>query len=639
MNPAFTFWLDYLDARGGLWERSGDAVLAVLPEQLAATHDLPESALITDDPDISREDGVLFLGAGHPEIARAAESVISNGDVSALTLPHRGQPLSTEDLLARIRELVAVDHGRIDATSAPIRAHRATVRLAALVTHTVSAEDQFTEVVECLVDIPTWIDWPEKVAAQLREAMTVDVTPGRRLPADVITPALAAAHQVLDATATARGRILATGADAERDAELTRAREYYAAALAAIDKRRIGADPQRTALLDARAEATAAERDRRMAEIEEKYRHQHELRPYRLHLVDIPVWRLDTDVRRGDRRWPVTFDYLPLTGTLAPTRCLACDAHAPLVATKTGLRCTSCVPSKPEPPAPPTATKPPKDDRRTHSEQPKPRPTPQAPDKPAPTPVKKKPAPVATPPARKSAPAGPVLPRKAEERKVADFWQLVAAGERRKLARLIASNSPLAALNRLYGPAGPAFGIGVPVGETPVSFTCHNYDEPVAGQRGGTAGVLQTDYDQYQYLLLWSRDRLIEEILPYSMPWHPGTIARFRSGSVTHAPPSHVPLDQVAALLLTKTTPRHGLTFTARALAAWWRLPDLDDLLAQFSPPVLAAAVDRAVRYWSGAAQATYPEVAEAFRADQAAVRKATPILQKRLQLSGTTNW
>jgi hypothetical protein len=99
------------------------------------------------------------------------------------------------------------------------------------------------------------------------------------------------------------------------------------------------------------------------------------------------------------------------------------------------------------------------------------------------------------------------------------------------------------------------------------------------------------------------------------------------------------PLDQVAALLLTKTTPRHGLAFTARALAAWWRLPDPDDLLAQFPPPVLAATVDRAVRYWSRAAQATYPEVAEAFRVDQAAIRKATSILQKRLQFSDTTNW
>jgi hypothetical protein len=625
---AFAFWLDYLDARGGLWERSGDAVLAVLPEQLAATHDLPESSLITDDPDVSREDGVLFLGAGHPEISRAAESVIGTGDVGALTIPHRGQPLSTEDLLARIRELFAVDHGRIDATGAPIRTHRPAVRLAALVTHTVSAEDQFTEVAECLVDVPTRIDWPEEVATTLRQAMTADdVTPGRVRPADVITPALAAAHQVLDAAATARGRILAAGADAERDAELGRAREYYAAALAAIDKRRAGADPRRTALLDARAGATSAERDRRMAEIAEKYRHRHALRPYRLHLVGIPVLRLDTDVRRGDRRWPVTFDYLPLTGTLAPTRCPACDAHAPLVATKTGLRCTTCVPPKAEPPAPPP---PPKDTRRTRPEQPKPRPAPQAP---------KKPAPIVPPQAKKTAPAGPVLPRKAEERKVADFWQLAADGERRKLARLIAPDSPLAALTRLYGPAGPVFGIGVPAGETPRSFTCHNYDELVAGQRGGTAGVLKTDHDQYQYLLLWSRDRLLEEILPYSMPWHPGALARFGGGSVTQAPPPHGPLDQVAALLLTHTTRRHGMTFTARALAAWWRLPDLDDLLAQFPPPVLAAAVDRAVRYWSRAAQVTYPEVAEAFRTDQAAIRKATPMLQKRLQLSDTTNW
>lgn len=627
---AFAFWLDYVDSQGGLWERSGDAVLAVLPERLAATHDLPESALITDDPDISREDGVLFFGAGHPEISRAAESVISTGDVGALTLPHRGQPLSTEDLLARIRELVAVDHGRIDATGAPIRTHRPTVRLAALVTHTVSAEDQFTEVTECLVDVPTRIDWLEQTATTLRQAMTTetaDVTPGRKLPTDMITPALAAAHQVLDATATARGRILAAGTDAERDAELTRAREYYAAALATIDKRRADADPRRTALLDARTEATTAERDRRMAEITEKYRHQHALRPYRLHLIDIPVWRLDTDVRRGDRRWPVTFDYLPLTGTLAPTRCPNCAAHAPLVATKTGLRCTTCVPPKPEPPAP--AAAPPKDSRQTSAQ---PRQTPPAPKKPAP-------AALPTPTKKKPAPAGPVLPRKAEERKVADFWQWVGTGERRKLARLIAPDSPLAALTRLYGPAGPAFGIGVPAGEVPVSFTCHNYDEPVAGQRGGTAGVLHTGHGQYQYLLLWSRDRLLEEILPYSMPWHLGAVARFRSGSVTQAPPSHGILDQVAALLLTKTTPRHGLAFTARALAAWWRLPDPDALLALFPPPVLAAALDRAVRYWSRVAQVTYPEVADAFRVDQAAIRKAATILQKRLRLSDTVNW
>ncbi len=625
---ALSFWLDYVDAHDGLWERSGDTILAVLPERLAARHDLPESALVTDDPDISREDGVLFLGAGHPEIGRAAESVIATGDVGTLTLPHRTQPpLSTEDLLTMVRDLIAVDHGRIDATGSPIRTHRPTLRLSALVSHTVSAEDHFTETAECLVDVPSRIAWPEDAATHLRQAAaTADTAPSRRLPADALIPALAAAHKVLDATAAARGRILSAGADAERDAELTRAREYYAAALAAIDKRRTGADPRRTTLLDARTEATTAERDRRMAEIDEKYRHQHALRPYRLHLVDVPVWRLDTDVRRGDRRWPVTFEYLPLTGTLAPTRCPTCDAHAPLVATKTGLGCTTCIPPKteqpPPKPPPPARAAPSNDDRRA---------------RPAMPPKREKTRPAL--PVAPAAPAGPVLPRKAEEKKVAAFWQLVVDGERRKLTRLIAPDSPLAALTRLYGAAGPLFGIGVPAGHAPVQFTCGNYDQPVAGQRGGTAGDLHTHDDQYPYLLLWSPNRLLEEILPYKMPWHLAALTRFRGRSITQAPPAQTDLDPVATRLFTRTTPRHGLTFAARALAAWWRLPEPDDLLARFPPQVLAAAVDRAVRYWSGAGQATYPEVAEAFRADQAVIRKATLVLQKHLQLSDTTNW
>jgi len=44
--------------------------------------------------------------------------------------------------------------------------------------------------------------------------------------------------------------------------------------------------------------------------------------------------------------------------------------------------------------------------------------------------------------------------------------------------------------------------------------------QPVAGQRGGTAGALHTNHGEYRYLLLWSWDRLLDEILPYSTPWH-----------------------------------------------------------------------------------------------------------------------
>jgi hypothetical protein len=631
-GPAFSFWLHYLDSRGGLWERSGDAVLAVLPDRLGATHDLPETALITDDPDISREDGVLFLGAGHPAIDQAADAVITDGDIGTLTVTYRSRPLATEDLLAKIRDQVPVDHGRIDATGSPIQSQRALLRLGVLVSHTVSAEEQFTEVAECIVDVASRIAWTEDAATRLRGALTTaDPTtndaPRRPANKNPLLHALVAAHQELDAAATRRGQELASDADTERTAEITRAGEYYAAALTALDKRRVGADSRRQELLDSRTAATRAERDRRLAEINEKYRHHHELRPYRLHLINIPVLRLATDVRRGERRWPLVFDYLPLLGTVAPTRCPHCDAPAPLVATKTQLGCTTCVPIRTTTPTPPT---------------PKPAPTPQptptknpAPSVPQPTTRPVQPAAVAP----RKTPTGPFLPGKPEQKKVTDFWNQVAAGEHRKLARLIAPDSPLAALTRLYGALGPLYGIGMPVGHAPDRFTSGNYNQPVAGGRGGTAGSLYTRHDEYRYLLLWSPDRLLEEIYPYSIPWHLGRGASALLRGTTEAPEPHVDLDMVAKLLLTRTTARYGLTFTARALAAWWRLPDPDDLLARFGPRVLAATLDRAIRYWSGAGQATYPEAADAFRVDEDLMRKATPLLQKRLEINAACPW
>ncbi|MDQ3576589.1 MAG: hypothetical protein M3443_03095 [Actinomycetota bacterium] len=649
-GPAFAFWLNYLDSHGGLWEQAGDTVLAILPEHLSTKHGLPETALIPDDPDIAREDGVLFLGAGHPEIDKGAETIIDSGDVGALTVPHSAKPLSTEDLLAKIRDQVPVDHGRIDGTNSIIRSHRPLLRLGALVSHTVSADEQFTEVAECLIDVPSRITWTQDATARLRGAMaTAEAAPRPDVSTNRLAPAVAAAHRELDTAAGRRGGVLATEADTERAAEIGRASEYYAAALAAIDKRRDGADAQRQVLLDARALATIGERDRRLAEINEKYRHRHALRPYRLHLVDLPVWRLATDVRRGERRWPMVFDYLPLLGIVAPTRCPTCDAHSPLVATKTHLGCGSCVPAKAPVRLPPVVGKP----RavavkgaldRTKAEVAPATAQRRQPRDNMPVAERKQPVPLA---AQHAAPVSsavrPVptqlfLPGKPEERKVVDFWNHLGAGDNRKLSRLIAPDSPLAALIRLYGSAGPLNGIGVPIGHTPVKFTCGNYDRPVAGQRGGTAGELHTHHGEYRYLLLWSPDRLLEEVFPYSAPWHLGRSQGFFA-PVTQVPATHVDLDVVAQLLLSHTTARHGLTFAARALAAWWRLPDPDSLLARFSPRVLAGTMDRAIRYWSGAPQAGYLEAAAVFKADQADMRKATPMLQKQLQLNSTRNW
>jgi hypothetical protein len=645
--------LSYLDHRGGLWEQSGDTVLAMLPGQLSAQHDLPETALITDDPDIAREDGVLFLGSGHPEIDKGAETIIGSGDVGVLTVPHRAKLTSTDDLLAKIREQVPVDHGRIDATGSILRSHRSLLRLGALVSHTVSADEQFTEVAECLLDVPSRVAWADDAVDRLlRVIETAEATGRPEVRASRPASAVAAAHRELDSAATRRGQELGVEADVARDAEITRATEYYAAALAAIDKRRSGADEQRRALLDARAHATIGERDRRLAEISEKYRHQHVLRPYRLHLIDIPVWRLATDVRRGERRWPMVFDYLPSLGTVAPTRCPTCDAHSPLVATKTHLGCGTCVPATTPPLRLAPVVESPRPERAPRNGSPTG--TAAAPEqghKRQPrdsTPATDRKRPCAAPAALRApavpnavAPVAarrPFLPGKPEERKVVGFWNQVGAGETRKLSRLIAPDSPLAALTRLYGTAGPLHGIGVPAGHTAVSFTSGNYDRPVAGQRGGTAGELHTQHGRYPYLLLWSTDKLLDEVFPYSAPWHLGRAQMFLE-PLTHVPAPRTDLDEVAQLLLTGVAARHGLTFAARALAAWWRLPGPDVLLARFSPRVVAATVDRAVRYWSGAPQAGYPDAAAAFTADQAEIRKATPLLQKQLQLSSTRNW
>ena len=206
------------------------------------------------------------------------------------------------------------------------------------------------------------------------------------------------------------------------------------------------------------------------------------------------------------------------------------------------------------------------------------------------------------------------------------------------MSRLIAPDSPLAALTRLYGAAGPLRGIGIPAGHAPVSFTSGHYDRPVAGERGGTAGELSTHRGQYPYLLLWSGDRLLDEIYPYSMPWHLGR-AQMLLKPLAQVPPPRTDLDTVAQLLLGHVAARHGLTFAARALAAWWRLPDPDGLLDRFSPRVLAATVDRAIRYWSAAPQTGYSDAAATFEADPAEIRRATVILQKQLQLSSTRNW
>ncbi|MGH9153599.1 MAG: hypothetical protein ACRD03_14615, partial [Acidimicrobiales bacterium] len=115
-----------------------------------------------------------------------------------------------------------------------------------------------------------------------------------------------------------------------------------------LERRRAAAPPERARLLADRAEATRVEHTRRVAEIEEKFRPAHHVRPFRLHLVLVPAVRLAVEVRRGARAYPWELVWWLAPPGFAPPRCPSCRSTAPLDAGRDRLGCTACLrPSSP----------------------------------------------------------------------------------------------------------------------------------------------------------------------------------------------------------------------------------------------------------------------------------------------------
>jgi hypothetical protein len=152
------------------------------------------------------------------------------------------------------------------------------------------------------------------------------------------------AHRILDAAADRRRSTLSAQASDAHGQERAHARAYYDDALRSLERRRATAQPDRAELLAARAASTREERARRLLEIDEKYQARHDIRPFRLHAVLVPGWRVPVDVRRGARRYPLAFDWLPALGAYAAEGCPHCGAAAPLSASKTRLGCVGCLP-------------------------------------------------------------------------------------------------------------------------------------------------------------------------------------------------------------------------------------------------------------------------------------------------------
>lgn len=348
-DSGLRFWLDYVEWSDGLWESAGDTALVVLPPRLAAEFALPDEVQVTGDPDVAREDGVTFLATGHPAVIRAAEAVLDSGDVGVVTLARpRSLPPSAAALQEKARERFPVDHGRIDAVGEPRAVFRGVLRAGAVVNYAVSTEDRFQERVECWVDLPTGLAVPDRVSSRLASGAVAAQVAQAGSPAE-IGAGVARVYQTLEAAALRRRQVLAAQATKAHDTERRRAEEYYDASLASLEQRRASAPPDRRALLAARADSTREERARRLAEIAEKFQARHEVRPYRLHLVQVPVLRQAVDVRRGERRYPMVLDWLLPAGEFADIRCPNCGGHAPLVASKTVLGCALCLPTKPGP--------------------------------------------------------------------------------------------------------------------------------------------------------------------------------------------------------------------------------------------------------------------------------------------------
>ena len=357
-TAALRFWLDYCERAGATFEQNGDQALVLLPPELQAAFGLPEETAVTADPDVAAEGGALLLSPGHPALERAAAAVLAAGDAGHLFLAWpRPLPPSATTLLARARERLEVEHGRIDAAGEALAVFLPLVRVLALATY--AADQQFQELEEVWADGRTGAALPPDAVRSLAAAAPAEPAgrPGRAVPvlAPQLEAALRGAQAALDARAVTRGTELAREAQGALRGEAERAEAYYAELLTSLARRRESAAPERQPLLDAQAAATRSERARRLAEISAKAQVRHELRPVRLHLVLVPALHLPVDIRRGERRYAHDLVWLLPAGAFAPVVCPHCGGAAPLVAGRERLGCRTCLarPISPGTAAPP----------------------------------------------------------------------------------------------------------------------------------------------------------------------------------------------------------------------------------------------------------------------------------------------
>ena len=656
MDPALAFWLRHVAAEGGLWEPAGDTTYVVLPPVLRDAYRLQEELQVTADPDVGREDGATLLALGHPVLSEAAERVLASGDAGrrVLARPASVRP-GTDVLAAGVRDAFPVDHGRIDLAGEPTFVWHPMVRVGALVSYELSAEDQFQEQAERWVDGPARCLLPPALAERLsRAAVDGHDAPGPptgAAPDGGLLAAVAEAHRLIDADAGARREVLSAQVRDAHEAERARAAAYYADAIAGIERRLATAPGDRKPVLEQRLRSTREEEARRLAEIAEKYERRHSIRPYRLHVIEVPALRVPADVRRGDRRYPMTFDWLLPAGAFSPVRCPSCGGDAPLVAGKQKLGCERCLPRTPGPSVPsPAARTAPAAKAAKAAPAAKARPPAPPPATAKAPPTARSPRPASVPPAARRQPP-PVPPHVRKERRAAPgklaerLWNAVAAGPAGDAGAVLAPGSPAAALHGVLGAPGLTRVLGLPPGEEPAQFSA----QPAGGTGHGDliAGLLLGDGGTQCHYYLCCQDALVAEVLPYPVTaggefLHAYWWERRFAGTGGRSPgriPARSGLDPVGKALLSAGPGWNGLPVTARALAAWARIrAGHPRLRAAHQAPVLAAAVDRLVAYRAGG-RATFADAAAVYTVDEKAIRLADRTVRALLALGPGQPW
>ncbi|TMK52445.1 MAG: hypothetical protein E6G66_03925 [Actinobacteria bacterium] len=614
------FVLDYAQARGAAWERRDDTTLLLLPDALQADLDLPEELIVTADPEAAREEGAVLLIHGHPIVDRAASAALNCADVGFSRLPWPASiPPPATELVLRARAALGVDHGKLDATGTPpVEAYLPVLRVGAMVSYSASLEDRFQEREEVWIDARTCLPLEAPMRAHVAsQSLEAGIDPARPMLDSGLLAALATAHTLIEGRASARRAELSGQARAAREEELRRAATYYATALESIAARAATAPQERRGLLASQAEVTITERDRRLAEIEERFEPRHEIQPFRLHLVAVPALSMPVSVRRGDRAFPLTVTWVPGGVGFLPLRCPHCGDSSPLVAGRDRLGCRTCIPRPAVEPAPtawrqehPQGSS---EDRASNVAARSPEP--QRPVAPARSPARQGGQPPASKPRRATRPAtatkGAVRHGAGDERlfkvgaKLATaFWDAAALGCRWR-GKATAAHSPMSALARLYGTQGPFRAIGVPPGALPLDMVVRE-TQPHPTSPHTTSGLLATSAGSFFYTLRWQvaqGDPVVGEVLPHLCPDGalvaasslPTIVAR----ELLNPPPPRTPLDPVETQVWEETAGIMGLSFVLRCLAQWWQIRAAAGTESH-APGVMAAAIVERARARAG---------------------------------------